>query len=129
MKKHILLPIDKYNYLLQCAAGEKDEDPPKLTIDQIVEIIPKRWQHKARVLLQLVQNHIQCDSTGQVVVHGDTIQGSHISDVVKYAVVPSFAKAQAPPGSKEFAAVLTVINAPKSLVINKQPSSHGWHAL
>lgn len=126
MKKHIVLPIDKYQYLLRCASRKVES--PQLTADQIIDVIPKRWQHKARVLLQMVRDHVQWDSRGQLVINDETIRGSHISDVIKHTVVPSFSKKDAPVGSREFATVLAEINAPQSLVINK-PTRKEWYTL
>lgn len=126
MKKHILLPIDKYQYLLRHASLR--DEPLQLSLDQVIDVIPKRWQHKARALLQMIQDHVQWDSKGQLVINGEVIDGSHISDVVKHAIVPSFSKKEPPLGSGEFAAVLKETNAPKSLLINK-PTTQEWYTL
>ena len=85
MKKHVLVPIEKYQYLVRCATqgDEGTHDAKSLSEDDIVEMISKRFQHKARVLLQLVKGPIKWDHLGQLVVHGDTIPGSHITDVIR----------------------------------------------
>lgn len=124
MKKHIVLPMDKYNYLLRHASHQ--DESPQLTTDQIIAVIPKRWQQKARALLQLVRDHVEWDARGQLIIDNEAIRGSHISDVLKHTVVPSFSKREGPIGSREFATVLTEINAPQSLVINKERE---WYTL
>ncbi len=129
--KHILIPLEKYRSLMQrvCPPAESNNEqsieatPPELSdslsIDQILTIIPKRAQHKASSLLHILQPHLRWNDRGEIVIQDKPILNSHIADLVKYTVVRHINK-RLPLGGEDFLAILSAINAPKSLIVNER---------
>ena len=144
MKKHILIPYAKYQSLLQRANIPPAPEPPQsddiqcieptvegMDTDNIISVIPKQAQKKASALLQLLQDHLKWNERGEIVVDGEPIPNSHISDLIKYTVVRHFSKKQPPIGSDKYFTVLDKLNIPRSLIVNTvpPPTKPDWFSL
>ncbi len=116
---------------------ETREDTSSLSIEHILTIIPKRAQNKANSLLQILQPHLKWNKRGEIVIHDNPIANSHIADLVKYTVMRHIRK-RLPTGGVEYIAILSSINAPRSLIVNEQviellaqpaQTTSAWHSL
>jgi hypothetical protein len=141
MRKHILIPLDKYRSLMQRACPpqegavatstvEYDDDSVTdsapdsvpdmgLSTEHILTVIPKHAQNRARALVDILRPHLQWNDRGEILVRDEPIQNSHIADLVKYTVVRHLSR-QLPIGGREYAAVLASINIPRTLVVNER---------
>ena len=96
-----------------------DEEKDSLTAEMIVRGIPKTMKTRALALLACLKERkdvITWDNTGQVVLNGNFIPKSNISDLVSDAMRPR--KHFNPVGVREFYKMLNEINIPKDLVRN-----------
>ncbi|CAH1802980.1 unnamed protein product [Owenia fusiformis] len=90
----------------------------KLLEDAIVSTLPEKWKSKGRSLLDFIQRAnstvLTWNQAGEVNVNGETIQNSHISDLVKEVIYPftDFS----PVGLEQFKIALRKINVPRSLL-------------
>ena len=110
--------------LLSRLEEDSDEEKDSLTPEMIVRGIPKTMKTRALALLARLKERkdvITWDNTGQVVLNGDFIPKSNISDLVSDAMRPR--KHFNPVGVREFYNMLNEINIPKDLVRNEKRSS------
>ena len=92
-----------------------------LSAEMIVHGIPKTLKTRARALLERLKERedvITWDDMGQVLLNGDLIPKSNISDLISDAMRPR--KHFNPVGVREFYNVLNEINIPKDLVRNER---------
>ena len=107
--------------LLSRLEEESDEEKDSLTPEMIVRGIPKTMKTRALALLARLKERkdvITWDNTGQVVLNGNFIPKSNISDLVSDAMRPR--KHFNPVGVREFYKMLNEINIPKDLVRNEK---------
>ena len=151
MKKHVLVPIDRYQALLRkntdpipltthsleseesptIIADDRVTTPSTLSVEDITAMIPKNARHKAASLLQLLDAHVKWNSRGEIVIDGKVIENSHIADLIKFTVTNHFSKMRAPIGHHTFYKLLDKINIPRSLLVNvaKGRVAPHWEAL
>lgn len=141
MQKMVLLPYDRYQRLVSSNQDTRDEkvnesnemnpmttidvkkpeantgDPTtdnEFSTDKLISLFPKSLQSRARALITYVRPFINWNSKGEVIVSGETIQGSNIVDLIKVQLKDY--KNFRPTGLLEFEAILTNINVPHSLL-------------
>ena len=98
-----------------------DEEKDSLKPEMIVRGIPKTMKTRASALLARLKERkdvITWDNTRQVVLNGNFIPKSNISDLVSDAMRPR--KHFNPVGVREFYKMLNEINIPKDLVRNEK---------
>lgn len=139
MQKMVLLPYDRYERLKQfnlepiCNTKEpiakslelQDETPDKqpdntafegLTIDDILEAIPKNVRTNAKALLEHLRKRSDLiwNERGEISVGGHTVLGSNIVDLVKVSLKDY--KDFKPVGLETFTKAVHESNAPLSLL-------------
>ena len=130
MKRMVLIPEEK---LLRYEERDKQkpeilygrgEEEPKVEVlsdEMIVRGIPKNMKTRAQALLARLKERedaITWDERGQVILKGDLIQKSNISDLISDAMRSR--KHFNPVGVQQFYDVLYEINVPKDLVRNEK---------
>ena len=130
MKRMVLIPEEK---LLRYEERDKQkpeilygrgEEEPKVEVlsdEMIVRGIPKNMKTRAQALLARLKERedaITWDERGQVILKGDLIPKSNISDLISDAMRSR--KHFNPVGVQQFYDVLNKINVPKDLVRNEK---------
>ena len=132
MKRMVLIPEekllryeerDKQKPEIIYGRGEKEEEPKVevLSDEMIVRGIPKNMKTRAQALLARLKERedaITWDERGQVILKGDLIPKSNISDLISDAMRSR--KHFNPVGVREFYDILYEINIPKDLVRNEK---------
>ena len=131
MKRMVLIPEekllryeeqDKQKPEILYGRGEKEEPKVEVLSDEmIVRGIPKNMKTRAQALLARLKERedaITWDERGQVILKGDLIPKSNISDLISDAM--RFRKHFNPVGVQQFYDVLYEINVPKDLVRNEK---------
>ena len=136
MKRMVLIPEekllryeerDKQKPEIMYGRGEEEEDSTpyrdveSLSDEMIVRGIPKNMKTRAQALLARLKERedaITWDERGQVILRGDLIPKSNISDLISDAMRSR--KHFNPVGVREFYDVLYEINIPKDLVRNEK---------
>ena len=144
MREFILLPMAQYKALIQPSAqvqsGSSDisiqqhTDPVNSNNDEIIEILPKRAKEKAASLLHLIKDHVTWNGRGEVTIKGQFFAGSHICDLLKFAIFNTLNRKKFPIAHKPFCDLLHQLNVPKSLMYGSVDStvadnSTGWHSI
>lgn len=144
-KKMVLLPYDRY-LRLQNRQGKDDavysttRRTAEITEEAMPEegvllMLPKRLQSKGHSLLYFIKHHteIEWNECGQIILDGSTIPYSHISDLIKDALVTH--KTFVPAGMDYFYrqlkhVPLTLIqNKQRRLLIHAPKLNHAWRPL
>lgn len=101
------------------AEGQSNQDN-KLHSDIIIKMVPKRFQNKARTLLEFLSRlpAIQWNEKGVVSLDGHLFDQTNICDLVQFAVNSGFSSFS-PTGSAEFLRILLQNNVPLSLIATK----------
>ena len=130
MKRMVLIPEEK---LLRYEERDKQkpeilygrgEEEPKVEVlsdEMIVRGIPKNMKTRAQALLARLKERedaITWDERGQVILKGDLIPKSNISDLISDAMRSR--KHFNPVGVQQFYDILYEINVPKDLVRNEK---------
>ena len=96
---------------------EEGLDKPKnkgLEKELIVSAMPKSLQRKADSLLSYIQGSIEWKNNGEVVYNDKCLEGSHITDLVRYSL-QEYGESP-PPHYGTFLEILGEVNVPKSVV-------------
>lgn len=80
----------------------------------LLEMVPKSYQPKARILLTCLQGKVKLTDQ-QRVIYSDGV-GSHIIDLVRYYVTPSQLKINRPEDAQKFGQLLEQHGVPSSAV-------------
>ena len=130
MKRMVLIPEekllryeerDKQKPEIIYGRGEKEPSVESLSDEMIVRGIPKNMKTRAQALLARLKERedaITWDDRGQVILKGDLIPKSNISDLISDAMRSR--KHFNPVGVQEFYDILYEINIPKDLVRNEK---------
>ena len=130
MKRMVLIPEekllryeerDKQKPEIIYGRGEKEPSVESLSDEMIVRGIPKNMKTRAQALLARLKERedaITWDDRGQVILKGDLIPKSNISDLISDAMRSR--KHFNPVGVREFYDILYEINIPKDLVNEKR---------
>ena len=116
-RKMILIPVEKYNTFLNCDTVK--EIKPSLTIDMVVQPIPKVYKNRAQALAQHLLNTgcVKWDVNGEISTdHCESVPMSHISDLIKDAI-KSYVNFS-PEGQQVFYTALATSNVPLGLLSN-----------
>ena len=125
-RKMILVPIEKYE------GGFQNTETEALDTHVILSAIPKNYKRRAEALLNHItadpQHRLQWNSQGELIYHGKTIHGSHITDLIKNSQRPY---RKQPAGEEEFQRGLQELNIPIGLVTRgtadqNVPSKLNW---
>ena len=130
MKRMVLIPEekllryeerDKQKPEIMYGRGEEEPQEDSLSDEMIVRGIPKNMKTRAQALLARLKERedaITWDERGQVILKGDLIPKSNISDLISDAMRSR--KHFNPVGVQKFYDVLYEINIPKDLVRNEK---------
>lgn len=134
MKKHILIPLEKYQALMACSSTSAgachqalmadsinvDQDTAVGGVDNetIVNMMPLHARGRAKTLLSLLKGNLAWNPRGEILINTKPVQGSHIADLLRFVVVKHFGKLHPPIGCDEFLIELGKLNVPKSLFMN-----------
>jgi hypothetical protein len=148
VQKTILLPIEKYERLVSGVKSVVHQQhqtnflhPPilqegsgqdRLSVDVILSALPKPYRQRGRALLQHIQqdpeHHLSWDEKGHLIYKGQTIQRSHVSDLLKDSQY--LYKSLKPIGKEAFYNALKEMNIPRGLIGNHQRlEDMGMHLL
>ena len=103
-------------------------ETPASTLSSLAELLPKRLQNKAKILLHYLDGNVQVNDK-QRIVYSDGSVGSHVLDMVRYFVSP-FVK-QRPLDAPQFETLLKALGVPDSATVRKQqpiktPLARNW---
>jgi hypothetical protein len=104
------------------------DQPAAIVPQNIVQTLPLNAQTFAKVLLEHMSRHkhkINWDEKGQLIIHGQPIEGSHIVDLIHDFSKPLRSQVAGVRGYKEFSTLLKETNAPNSAIGNKQRMKSG----
>ena len=130
MKRMVLIPEerllryeerDKQKPEILYGRGEEEPKVEVLSDEMIVRGIPKNMKTRAQALLARLKERedaITWDERGQVILKGDLIPKSNISDLISDAMRSR--KHFNPVGVQKFYDILYEINVPKDLVRNEK---------
>ena len=107
VKKMVLVPYRE---------GLKSE-PKGLDADLIISAMPKSLKRKAEALLRYIEKEVSWKDNGEVVYRGETLPGSHITDLIRYTL-QEYGEALSPQ-CKAFLEILKRGNVPKSVAIQR----------
>ena len=100
---------------------EEGLDKPKnkgLEKELIVSAMPKSLKRKADSLLSYIQGSIEWKNNGEVVYNDKCLEGSHITDLVRYSL-QEYGESP-PPHYGTFLEILSEVNVPKSVVTRRK---------
>lgn len=94
--------------------------------DDILTGVPKKYKNKARLLLRHVRRspNMSFDEKGQVIIDGNKIDNSHITDLIFDYSRPSRTREGAT-GWREFGRALKQTNVPQEAIVN----AARWHEI
>ena len=106
------------NQILTHEIYDSVEDDNLLSVEDIIEYIPKTYRHRARLILHhMKHNLIKWDSFGRLVVGEDCLIDSHIVDLIR-DVIGSYKRRCCSVHSNTFKKLLIATHCPKS-ILNK----------
>ena len=95
MKKLILIPYEKYCRLFSCSDEEQpmetcEKVDKKLSDEDILSLLPKKLREKGKQFLHFLKNvpSIDWDEKGRVIIDGNILNFSHITDFLKDTLQP-----------------------------------------
>ena len=99
---------------------EIDRDEAEIAAQEIVKSLPQKFRNKGAALMERINksNALNYNKRGELIYKGQTIPGSHISDLVNDAIRRR--KNFNPTGWQVFARALQELNFPKDLIGHKQ---------
>ena len=100
---------------------EEGLDKPKnkgLEKELIVSAMPKSLKRKVDSLLSYIQGSIEWKNNGEVVYNDKCLEGSHITDLLRYSL-QEYGKSP-PPHHGTFLEILSEVNVPKSVVTRRK---------
>lgn len=100
-----------------------EHPPPRLDRDIILSAIPKLYKGKTNSLLNHLPSSITWNNRGEAIIDGSTIEGSHMSDLLRDT--QRHYKNIVPTGRDQFWKALKDSNIPRSLVGNEHFFSNG----
>ena len=134
VQKSVLVPWEKYQRLIKQIPSNKDpttkmhppmvqeepEDDDALSVDRVIEAVPKNVQNRVCALLSHVTNdgRLTWNRQGEICYEGQTIPGSHITDLVKDSQYKY--KHFNPTGYHIFYTALKDMNIPKGLIGHRE---------
>ena len=86
--------------------------------DRIMKDIPNSLRHKARVLLNHMDDTLTWNRKGEIAYEGQTIRGSYIGDLIEDAV--RVYSDDTPKGTDVFYEALAEMGIPSKLIYNKE---------
>ena len=129
--KTILIPLDRYNALVKRltttgatgATGSGDNAGEGSIVERLAErlillSIPKTFRGKATALLAHLEEFLKWNARGELVVDGQVVLTSNITDLLKDLYRREYA-GPPPSGADVFWRVLMNANAPLSLILNE----------
>ena len=94
MKKHILIPYEKYCRLFLSSEAHPMETSEKvekkLSDEDILSLLPEKLREKGKQFLHFLKNEpsIDWDEKGRVIIDGKILNFSHITDFLKDTLQP-----------------------------------------
>jgi len=129
----VLVPTEKYEILNKKREEAKtlsktrecrdsNETSREQNIWEVLRyLVPTKLEKKAQGLLHYIlhngKNNVRWNDAGQLIYKGDTVDGSHVTDLVLDAITED--TSVIPIGYRQFYEALRDINTPTSLVLNK----------
>lgn len=100
-----------------------NDSSESLPVDDIIATVPKSFRSQSSLLLKHLTKHgitnrIRWDKHGTVVIDGERIENSNITDLVNDAI--RYRKSFNPPGRRHFARILQEIGTSRELVKNQE---------
>lgn len=132
MKKMVLVPWDQYMHLKTGKTEINNEEITKITekqtnerlsCDMILKPFGKHQIRNAETLLRYVENNMDWNDIGEIIIKGQLISGSHVTDLLKDCL--NKGRKWEPTGCREFYNSLKdvpmslVLNTPRRLLIGK----------
>ena len=118
MKKSILLPYSRYEELLKNEGGSTttNTQDPTYSREKIIDTLPPKMRSRGETVLNVLQGIVSWNEKGELIVDGQCIEHSHISDLLR-AVLCNY-KNYTPVGLNEFVKVLAANNVPETIIQN-----------
>ena len=116
MKKYILIPYDEYIEKKDVEKETDKQDKRKITKESMLVLLPKNYRHRASAILDHIeqQDDIDWNDKGEIIIKGETIPYTHISDLLKKTLYSY--KNFNPKGTEQFLEILKETNLPQSLL-------------
>ena len=119
-KKFYLVPVDEFD-----VENTKKQKIKSLSDELILTNIPKKFLRDATSILNYIRGKITWTESGALLkTSGESVTGSHISDLIRYVICP-FGKKE-PDGLSEFRNQLDKLNLPTGLVNNPKTVGGGY---
>ena len=120
--KMMLVPVETGQAThYQTAPKPEEITRNKLDAEVILSAIPKNFRNRARALLNHItadpQRRLQWNDRGELVYHGEVVNGSHITDLLKNSQRQY--KHSQPMGQQQFQNGLKELNIPTGLMETK----------
>ena len=126
------LPSDikhkQYNQMMHQYQAMKDHELSKplsvdvksMSEDDIITGMPKPFRNKAKLLLNHVKRapNIDIDESGHVVINGQKIQDSNITDLI-FEFSKPVRRGEPPTGWRQFGQALRETNVPREAIVNR----------
>ena len=97
---------------------ENPENESLLSVDDIVEYMPKTYRHRCRLILHhMKQNLLSWDSFGRLIIRDECLLESHIVDLIR-DVISTYKRPCTSDHSNDFKKLLMVTHCPRS-ILNK----------
>lgn len=130
-EKLMLIPMERYNAMIsqhkQSPSAPSPTPSPPLDLDVILAAIPKHFRMRVKALISHImadpEQRLRWDEKGQLIFRGQTMTGSHITDLLKDSQRKY--TAFTPIGREEFHKALIELNVPKTLMVQQ----HHTHAV
>ena len=104
----------KYNLVRAPDNSTAETEVPQGLTD-VIRLLPKRYQTKARGLIHYLAGRINLDSDLRV-VYDDGTTGSHILDLIRYYTYPKILKIHRPLDAVQFGLKLKEIGVPDATI-------------
>ena len=119
--------VEVHSHAANTDGAEKSRDPQsekevkdRLSVEIILTAVPKPYRNKARSMLSHISAHpnqlIDWNEKGEILISGELISNSHISDLLKDSMRPT--RDFTPVGADKFYKALSEMGIPRSLIGN-----------
>ena len=94
-------------------------DTDQYDTEDVLQVMPDKFKGRAQGLLNLLKKQptLRWNSKGEIVYRGKTVHGSHVTDLIRGAIIPKAKKDIV--GSDIFTKALSEMNLPQGILSNK----------
>lgn len=97
---------------------KEDED-----VKSMIELLPKMYQSKARIIMHYLEGHVKLDKNQRIVYAGGMV-GSHVLDLLRYFISPLVK--ERPLDAPRFLILMKAAGVPQSAIARKGGVMSKW---